>query len=144
MIHTGYIVNITPEVKEQISDILQNEVNCKSSPYTAIHFKEDENLMKSWFEKRKGKTEIGYIKGLYYNGKFLVGYMTIGPIHTWLYMSDEDTSPADIKRLVSSGKLGEMINIEKITVECTAYKYENLPNDSTTRRTGYRKGMFYT
>ena len=136
IIHVGYTLNITEEVKQLIMSYLPGS-KINEAPITAIHYQAGQNDMLNWYNKKSKVQTIAYLKGLYIDErlKYAVGHFTIDATHTWVILSKgTNIAPANLKRKVSAGELGKEIPVERVSVPCTAYKFEDTPYGRIIRR----------
>lgn len=129
IVHVGYTLNITDEVKQLVTSHLPgSKVN--EEPITAIHYQAGQNEMSNWYNKKSKVQTVAYLKGLYIDQrlKYAVGHFTIDATHTWVILSKGTAiAPANLKRKVSVGELGKEIPVDRVSVPCTAYKFEDIP-----------------
>lgn len=130
-IHVGYTLHITEEVKKLVESHVPNcAVNME--PITAIMYQEHQGTMNEWYRKKSKAQTIAYMRGIYVDPaakpKYVVGHFTIDATHTWVILcKGTDIKPATVKGWVSQGYFGKEIPVDRMSVKCSAYKFEDIP-----------------
>lgn len=127
IIHCGYTLHITDEVKKLVTGLLPG-ATVVEAPITAIHYQAGQELMTSWYNKKSKSPAVTFLKGMFVDTrlKYAVGHFTIEGVHTWVILSKgTQIAPANLKRKVSAGEVGVEIPVEKVQVQGTAYKFED-------------------
>lgn len=128
IIHVGYTLNITEEVKTLVKGYVP-DYDVNMTPITAYHYRDGQDLMSEWYRKKSKIATMSYLRGLYIDPapkpKYAVGHFTIDATHTWVILcKGTEIAPIKVKEKVSQGFFGKEIPVDRMSVPCTAYKFE--------------------
>jgi hypothetical protein len=144
-VHSGYKLIVTDEIREKLRPVLGDTLanNLNKEPIVAINYfsrkisggsnymplrrlnsSDTINEVESWYNSRKNKEDIAYLRGIYIDPrkKYAIGHITINSLHEWIILHrGTNIRPFHLKRLVGSGQIGNEIPIEKIEIKTATY-----------------------
>jgi hypothetical protein len=129
IIHVGYELCITDEIKQKLLDSIPNsDDNDKCNfvflkkPIVAVLHRTSNEEMSAWYTTAGTKKRECYAQGIFATDKYLVLHCTIGGLHQWVtVVKGTNIQPLQLKKKISNGDLGQEIPIEKIQIPCVPY-----------------------